>query len=348
MSFQQLIEYAVQNNCSDIHITAGTNLAIRRYGALQILDPAPTAEESRNMIYSFLDAEQVERVNRGEDLDVGVMLWNQVRIRANIYHQRNNLAASIRILNQNIPTFEQLGLPPVVKELAEMPRGLVLVTGPTGSGKSTTLASMVDYINKNLYRHIMTIEDPIEYVYPHEKAMIHQREVGRDVPSFAQALRSAMREDPDIILVGEMRDFETISAAITAAETGHLVLSTLHTTSAAQTVERIIDATPLDGQDQIRTQFSNVIRGVITQTLIPTLGGEGRVVATEIMTNTPAVGNLIRDKKTFQLPSIIQGGRAAGMHLLNDDLAQLVNESKITKEDAMRVSNDPSALDKMC
>ena len=339
MNFEELVEYAKQNKCSDIHITVGTNLAIRRYGTLEILEPSPTAEESRNMIFSFLDQEQVERVSRGEDLDVGCMLWDGTRIRANIYHQRNNLAASIRLLNQYIPTFEELGLPPVVRDLAEMPRGLVLVTGPTGSGKSTTLASMVDYINKTTSRHIMTIEDPIEYVYPHNKAMIHQREVGKDVKSFATALRSALREDPDIILVGEMRDFETISAAITAAETGHLVLSTLHTTSAAQTVERIIDATPLEGQDQIRTQFSNVIRGVITQTLLPAADGNGRVVATEIMVANAAIGNLIREKKTIQIPSSIQGGRAQGMHLLNDDLASLVHREKITKEEALEVFN---------
>ncbi len=348
MDFKELVEYAKKSDCSDIHITVGTNVAIRRYGTLEILEPAPSAEESRNMIFSILNQEQVEKVSGGSDLDVGVMLWDGTRIRANVYHQRNNLACSIRILNQTVPSFEELGLPPVCKELAEMPRGLVLVTGPTGSGKSTTLASMVEYINKTTARHILTIEDPIEYVYPHDKAMIHQREVGRDVTSFATALRSAMREDPDIILVGEMRDFETISAAITAAETGHLVLSTLHTTSAAQTVERIIDATPLDGQDQIRTQFSNVIRGVITQTLIPTADSDGRCCATEIMLGTPAIANLIRDKKTIQIPSLIQAGRNLGMHLLNDDLASLVGRGRITREDAMWVSNDPSALEKMC
>ena len=348
MDFKELVEYAKKSDCSDIHITVGTNVAIRRYGTLEILEPAPSAEESRNMIFSILNQEQVEKVSGGSDLDVGVMLWDGTRIRANVYHQRNNLACSIRILNQTVPSFEELGLPPVCKELAEMPRGLVLVTGPTGSGKSTTLASMVEYINKTTARHILTIEDPIEYVYPHDKAMIHQREVGRDVTSFATALRSAMREDPDIILVGEMRDFETISAAITAAETGHLVLSTLHTTSAAQTVERIIDATPLDGQDQIRTQFSNVIRGVITQTLIPTADMDGRCCATEIMLGTPAIANLIRDKKTIQIPSLIQAGRSLGMHLLNDDLASLVGRGRITREDAMWVSNDPSALEKMC
>lgn len=299
------------------------------------------------MIYELLDMKQIEKVNSGEDLDIGVMLPDGTRIRANIYHQRNNLAASIRILQQVIPSFEELGLPSVVKDLAEMPRGLVLVTGPTGSGKSTTLASMVDYINKNHARHVMTIEDPIEYVYPHNQAMIHQREVGKDAKSFASALRSALREDPDVILVGEMRDYETISAAVAAAETGHLVLSTLHTTSAAQTVERIIDACPLEGQNQMRSQFANVIRGVITQQLIPTANGEGRVIATEVMIANFAISNLIRENKTIQIPSLLQSGRREGMHTLNDDLVRLVQDDKITRDTALKVSDDPGSLEKM-
>ena len=347
MTLNQLLTYAVRTDCSDVHITAGTNLAIRRYGVLSILADCPTAEESTSMIYELLDMKQIEKVNSGEDLDIGVMLPDGTRIRANIYHQRNNLAASIRILQQVIPSFEELGLPSVVKDLAEMPRGLVLVTGPTGSGKSTTLASMVDYINKNHARHVMTIEDPIEYVYPHNQAMIHQREVGKDAKSFASALRSALREDPDVILVGEMRDYETISAAVAAAETGHLVLSTLHTTSAAQTVERIIDACPLEGQNQMRSQFANVIRGVITQQLIPTANGEGRVIATEVMIANFAISNLIRENKTIQIPSLLQSGRREGMHTLNDDLVRLVQDDKITRDTALKVSDDPGSLEKM-
>ena len=347
MTLNQLLTYAVRTDCSDVHITAGTNLAIRRYGVLSILADCPTAEESTSMIYELLDMKQIERVNSGEDLDIGVMLPDGTRIRANIYHQRNNLAASIRILQQVIPSFEELGLPSVVKDLAEMPRGLVLVTGPTGSGKSTTLASMVDYINKNHARHVMTIEDPIEYVYPHNQAMIHQREVGKDAKSFASALRSALREDPDVILVGEMRDYETISAAVAAAETGLLVLSTLHTTSAAQTVERIIDACPLEGQNQMRSQFANVIRGVITQQLIPTANGEGRVIATEVMIANFAISNLIRENKTIQIPSLLQSGRREGMHTLNDDLVRLVQDDKITRDTALKVSDDPGSLEKM-
>ena len=347
MTFGELLEMATDINCSDIHITVGTSLALRRYGELRILEPAPSAKESKEMIYSILDEDQRRFVDAGNDLDVGVMLPDGRRIRANIYHQRNNLAASIRLLEQSIPTFDELGLPTAIKEMAETPRGLVLVTGPTGSGKSTTLASIVAYINKTRSRHIITIEDPIEYVYPYNKAMIHQREVGRDVDNFSSALRSALREDPDIILVGEMRDFETIQAAISAAETGHLVLSTLHTTSAAQTIERVIDACPLEGRDQVRSQFSNVIRGVFTQQLLPRKDGQGRVLASEVMIGTPAITNLIRENKALQIPAMMQAGRSAGMRTMNEDLANLIRQDLVTKEEAYKVSPDVAALKKM-
>ena len=296
------------------------------------------------MIYSVLTEDQRAWVNSGKDLDVGVMLPDGLRIRANVYHQRNNLAASIRILQSTIPTFEKLGLPAAIRSMAETPRGLVLVTGPTGSGKSTTLASVVNYINMTSARHVLTIEDPIEYVYPHNKAMIHQREVGKDVASFSLALRSALREDPDVILVGEMRDYETISAAITAAETGHLVLSTLHTTSAAQTVERIIDASPLEAQEQIRAQFANVIRGVFTQQLLPRKDGNGRVLASEVMLATPAITNLIRESKTIQIPSMLQQSRAQGMSTMNEALADLVRRDLVSITEAKKVSPDASSL----
>ena len=347
MTFAELLEMATDINCSDIHITVGTSLALRRFGELRILEPAPSAAESKQMIYSILSEDQRRFVDAGNDLDVGVMLPDGRRIRANVYHQRNNLACSIRILEQNIPSFMELGLPSAIKDMAETPRGLVLVTGPTGSGKSTTLASMVAYINKTRARHIITIEDPIEYVYPYNKAMIHQREVGRDVDNFSSALRSALREDPDIILVGEMRDFETIQAAISAAETGHLVLSTLHTTSAAQTIERIIDACPLEGRDQIRNQFSNVIRGVFTQQLLARSDGQGRVLASEVMIGTPAITNLIRENKTLQIPAMMQAGRSAGMRTMNEDLANLIRQELVTKEEAFKVSPDVSALRKI-
>lgn len=347
MELKVLIDYALQEECSDIHLTVGTNMALRRFGKLEILPEGINPKECQEMICSILSPSELEYVKSGKDLDLGYMFDDGVRIRANIYHQRNNLAASIRILQREVPTFQQLGLPDVVRELAEMPRGLVLVTGPTGSGKSTTLASMVDHINKTLSKHIITIEDPIEYVYPHNQAMIHQREVGRDVETFAQALRSALREDPDIILVGEMRDYETISAAISAAETGHLVLSTLHTTSAAQTVERIIDACPIEGQKQIRSQFANVIRGVITQQLLPLADGTGRVIATEIMVANAAICNLIREGKTIQIPSLIQSGKREGMHLLDDDLKDLVRLDKVTREVAMSVSSGTLGMDRV-
>lgn len=347
MVLKDLVDYALQEECSDIHLTVGTNIALRRFGTLEILPEGINPRECQEIICSILSPSELEYVKSGKDLDLGYMFDDGVRIRANIYHQRNNLAASIRILQREIPTFAQLGLPDVVRELAELPRGLVLVTGPTGSGKSTTLASMVDHINKTLSKHIITIEDPIEYVYPHDKAMIHQREVGRDVETFAQALRSALREDPDIILVGEMRDYETISAAISAAETGHLVLSTLHTTSAAQTVERILDACPIEGQKQIRSQFASIIRGVITQQLLPLADGTGRVIATEIMVANAAICNLIREGKTIQIPSLIQSGKREGMHLLNDELMELVRLDKITKEVAMSVSASPAGMDRV-
>ena len=283
MTFEELMDYAISHDCSDVHITQGTNLAVRRYGMLHILDERPTSEEAQEMIYAILSTDEIKRVESGEDVDVGRMIDNGVRIRANVYHQRNNLACSIRLLMAEIPEFEALGLPEVLKTLATANNGIILVTGPTGSGKTTTLSAIVDFINKNEAKHVITIEDPIEYIYPHNRAMIHQREIGRDVESFSYALNSALREDPDIILVGEMRDFATISAAITAAETGHLVLSTLHTQSAAQTINRIIDGSPIDLQATIRSQFAACIRGVISQQLLPTADGNGRVLTHEIM-----------------------------------------------------------------
>jgi len=346
MTFEELMDYAIAHECSDVHITVGTNLAVRRYGVLHILDQRPTAEESLKMIYTILSDKDIERVEAGEDLDLGLMIDNEVRIRANVYHQRNNLACSIRLLMAQIPEFEDLGLPEVIKTLATSQNGILLVTGPTGSGKTTTLSAVVDYINKNEAKHVITIEDPIEYIYPHNRAMIHQRELHRDTPSFASALHSSLREDPDIILVGEMRDFETIKAAITAAETGHLVLSTLHTQSAAQTIDRIIDGSPVEEQATIRSQFATSIRGVISQQLLPTMDGNGRVLTTEVMVGTNAIQNLIREDKVVMIPGAIQSGHNVGMHTLNEDLVRLFRDGLISKKVAMNASYDTTDLEK--
>lgn len=341
MDLNQLIENARKMDCSDLHITAGTAIAVRKYGDLKILeaedDYKPSLLEAEAMILSMLNDEQRDYVLSGHDLDLGIMAEDGSRIRANIYHQRNHLAASIRLLNKTIPTIEELGLPESVLRFSEDRNGLVLVTGPTGCGKSTTLASMVEHINATRESHIITIEDPIEYIYDHKKALIHQREVGKDVDDFATALRSALREDPDIILVGEMRDYETISAAIAAAETGHLVLATLHTSSAVQTVERIIDGCPLDAQTRIRIQLANVLKGCITQHLIPRADGNGRVVATEILINNNAVANHIRENKAFMIANDIQSGFSLGMHSIQSDVQRLLQSGSVNVEYATRL-----------
>lgn len=344
MDFDLLIEDARRDNCSDVHITVGTAIARRRFGKLELLYPVPTAEESENMILGKLTEEQKAKVRSGKDLDFAIMMPDGSRLRANIYHQRNNLAAVYRILNNTIPSFDELHIPEAVRRLADEPRGLVLVTGPTGSGKTTTMAAMVDYINKNMDKHVITIEDPIEYVYYHERSMIHQREIGRDVEDFASALHSALREDPDVILVGEMRDYETIRAAITAAETGHLVLSTLHTTNAAQTVERVIESYPPHFHNQVRSQLAAVLKGVVTQVLIPSDKGDGMEIATEVLLNSDAVANQIRENKIHQILSTIQSSTAMGMHTLDSDLKRLIREWKISPEKALKYAANPKTL----
>lgn len=341
MNFYELIESAKKIGCSDVHITVGTAMAFRRFGKLEMLTPVPPAEVSKAYILEALTQEQREKVLAGQDLDFAIMMPDGTRLRANIYHQRNNLAAVYRILNNKIPSFDELHIPHAVRKLVEEPRGLVLITGPTGSGKTTTMAAMVDYINKHMQKHIITIEDPIEYVYSYEKSMIHQREIGRDVENYAKALYSALREDPDVILVGEMRDYETMRAAITAAETGHLVLATLHTTSAAQTIDRIIEAYPPHGQNQVRTQLANVLKAAVTQVLVPREDGQGMEIATEVLINNDAVSNQIREAKTHQIPSSIQSGSAIGMHTLDSDLKRLVKEWMISEETALKYCSSP-------
>ncbi|MCQ2523513.1 MAG: PilT/PilU family type 4a pilus ATPase [Lachnospiraceae bacterium] len=347
MTLQELIANARKDNCSDLHITAGTEVAVRRYGVLHVLDILPTLEEAEGMILSLLSNEEIEYVRAGNDLDVALTDETDGRLRINVYHQRNHLAASIRLLEKEIPTFDELGIGNILGTFADLRSGLVLVTGPTGSGKSTTLASMVEYINANQSRHVITIEDPIEYVFKHKKAMIHQRQIGIDARDFTSALRSSLREDPDVIMVGEMRDFETISAAITAAETGHLVLSTLHTKSAAQTVERIISSCPVEVRGTILHQFTNILSGVVTQELVPRADGNGRVAATEIMVNTKAISNLIKEQKTNQITTALQSGKILGMHTMNADLVNLVKKKVITKQAAMAHTNDKAELEKM-
>jgi len=330
-----LLRTARERRASDVHLTALRNPIFRIDGTLVETEFALAPQEKDALILSLLTPEQQQLVHKGEDIDTAYTLSDGLRHRVNVFHQQKNLAAVIRVINAHTPTFEELNLPESLRKLAEEPRGLVLITGPTGSGKSTTLAAMIDYINTNRACHILTVEDPVEYVYTQKKSLIHQRDVGADVPSFSAALRSAMREDPDVILVGEMRDYETISAAVTAAETGHLVLSTLHTTGAASTVDRIIDVFPPHNQAQIRTQLASVLKGVVTQTLIPRATGTGRVAAFEIMLGTDAILNLIRENKGHQLNSTIQTSTKQGMMLLDNALATLVRNNTIKLDAAL-------------
>ncbi|MGI5891668.1 MAG: type IV pilus twitching motility protein PilT [Bacillota bacterium] len=332
----ELIAYAMANNCSDIHITATLPPIFRHMGELFPGKYQTTPQQNEQLILSMLSEKQIMLLNEGSDLDFSMQTEKGVRQRVNVYRQRGHLCAAIRILNQKVPTLDELQLPSVIKKLACEHRGLILVTGQTGSGKSTTLAAIIDYINTNRRCHIITIEDPVEYLHTNKKSMIHQREVGSDVASFAVAMRSILREDPDVILLGEMRDYETIAAAVTAAETGHLVLSTLHTPGAAQTIDRIIDVFPPHNQGQIRTQLSGVLKGIITQHLVPLMTGEGRIAATEILLGTDAVLNLIRENKAHQLNSVMQAGSAIGMHTLDACLARLVRERRISVEEALK------------
>ena len=344
MEIERIIMMARELEASDIHISEGTPLILRIHGMLKEA-PVQPGEETRGLILALAGQSRRERIEQGEDQDFAFQTGDGSRQRVNIFRYQGKLAATIRLLNNRIPTLEELMLPDVLRNLADQPRGLILVTGPTGSGKSTPLAAMIDYINHRRAEHILTIEDPVEYVYQAEKSLIHQRAVGEDVPSFAAALRSALQEDPDVILVGEMRDYETISAALTAAETGHLVLSTLHTTGAAQTIDRIIDACPAQTQNQARTQLAGILKGVVTQCLIPNKSGTGRVAATEVLVGTDAAMNLVRESKCHQMNSVMQSGAAFGMHTLNSDLCRLVQSQKISRENAMKYSNDRKDLE---
>ena len=345
MQIHELTALARNSKASDIHISEGLPLMFRIDGHLAEAPVQLSATETRSLILSLMDEAHREAIT-SERIDADFAFSPPAGSRSLAYFsfQPGRPAATLLLFNDPIPTLEELAMPPVLTKLADEPRGLILVTGPTGSGKSTTLAAMIDHINKTRSDHIITIEDPIEYVYQGRCSLIHQREVGADVRSFASALRSALREDPDVILVGEMRDYETISAAVTAAETGHLVMSTLHTIGAAQTIDRIIDVCPAGAQNQIRGQLAAVLRGVITQQLLPLAVGKGRCAATEILVGTDAVANLIREGKCYQIPSILQSGAALGMHSLNADLARLVSTGRITREAAERCATNKSDL----
>ncbi len=341
MGIEELIVEARQLLASDIHLTVGADTVVRVNGELEFFKPRDDVGVNR-LIHSILTAEQEKRFSTdGVDLDFSFELSDGSVQRVNVYHQNGKAAAAIRLLNTKVPSLAELEMPPVLSELAAKRKGLVLVTGSTGSGKTTTLASMIDEINKKRACHIITVEDPIEYRYEAGKAIIHQRELGRDVPDFRTALRSVLREDPDVILIGEMRDFETISLALTAAETGHLVLATLHTASAAQTIDRIIDECPLEVREQVRGQLASLLQGVIAQTLVPRIDDKGgRTAAMEILIGTDAVRNMIRNNKITQLNTVMQTAGRQGMCTLSDSLSKLCKEGIISYDVLMRYAAD--------
>lgn len=324
----------VAAGASDLHLTSGAAPTIRLSGSLQPLEGYDVLqpEALRRTLYAVLTQKQREKFEANLELDLSYAVRGLARFRLNLYQQRESIGAAFRVIPYEIKPLEQLGVPPIVATFAGLPRGLVLVTGPTGSGKSTTLASVIDLANRTRSDHIMTVEDPIEFLHRHKKALVNQREVGEDTHSFANALKHVLRQDPDIILVGEMRDLETISVALTAAETGHLVFATLHTQDAAQTIDRIIDVFPSGQQAQVRTQLAGAIQGVVSQTLCKRASGVGRSVATEVMVATPAIRNLIREGKTHQIYSAMQAGAQQGMHTMDQHLAELVKSGAITYE----------------
>ncbi len=346
MEMIDILKATYQKGASDLHIVVGRPPMMRLNGQLVPIPdfPVMTADETRRIIYTLMSDEQRVRFEQDWELDFSVAVEGVARFRANILIQKNGIEAVLRVIATKIPTPEELQLPPAVVQLADLPRGLVLVTGPTGSGKSTTLACLINLINQKRKEHILTIEDPIEFVYENKNCVIRQREIGQQTRSFSSALKHALRQDPDIVLVGEMRDLETIAAAITMAETGHLVYATLHTTDAAQTVDRIIDVFPAHQQQQVRAQLSNSLRAVISQTLLPKRDGQGRVAAREIMIVTPAIANLIREGKTHQIYGAIETGARVGMISLDKSLADLVKKGAITTEEAVSKANRPETI----
>jgi twitching motility protein PilT len=348
MDLVDVLLEVLERDASDLHLSVGSPPIVRINGVLERLDyPRLSANDTRELIYSILSQEQRQRLENEWEIDFSYSVPGRARFRVNAYFQRNSLGAAFRLIPILIKKLEDLNLPKSLHELTKKPRGFVIVTGPTGSGKSTTLAAMIDEINETRDEHIMTVEDPIEFLHRHKKCMVNQREVGADTKSFNRALKSVLRQDPDIILVGEMRDTETMSTALTAAETGHLVFATLHTQDAPQTIDRIIDVFPPYQQDQIRVQLSTTLMGVCTQQLLPTADGRGRVVACELLVPTPAVRNLVREGKTHQIYSVMQTGTQHGMQTMDAALADLVRRGQITRELAMRRSSTPEDLKRL-
>ena len=345
MDFLELVNDAISRNASDIHITVGIPPTIRVNGELQSIgEQALMPPDTENLVMQALDDKQKERLQEKGELDLSFSAKGIGRLRINAFKQRSSYSMAIRIVNLTIPSMDDLGLPPIVKQLSEKRRGLILVTGPTGSGKSTTLASMIDQINHERSGHILTLEDPIEYLHKHNKSIVNQREIGLDSDNFSNALRASLRQDPDVILVGEMRDLETISIAITAAETGHLVLSTLHTLGAAKTIDRVIDVFPPHQQQQVRTQLSSVLQGIVSQQLLPTKDNKGRVAAFEIMVGTPAIRSLIREGKTHQIQTMLQTGTKYGMETMDMFLLKLFKQGKISSESLLSYAVDKDMI----
>jgi twitching motility protein PilT len=342
VNLRELLEEMIKREASDLHITAGERPKIRVDGEItnSHVEHVLTPKETLQIAYSVLTDNQKKRFENEDELDFSFGIQNLARFRGNCFKQRGCVSLVIRQIPFSIKTFDELGLPPVLRKLAERPRGLVLVTGPTGSGKSTSLAAMIDKINQERKGHIITIEDPIEFIHRHQGCIVNQREVGTDTKSFSNALKYALRQDPDIVLIGEMRDLETIQAALTIAETGHLAFATLHTNSAAETINRIIDVFPSHQQSQVRAQLAFVLEGVVTQILLQKTGGKGRVMACEVMVATPAIRALIRDDKVHQIYSAMQAGKKHGMMTLNDSLYQQYMGRQVSLEECLRVAPD--------
>ncbi len=336
-----LFKMMKEQGASDLHLSTGAPPIFRLHGELERLNfKALSHEELKGIIFEILSKKQIEDFELKHDLDFAYSVAGLARFRGNVLMQHRGIAAVFRIIPSKILSVDDLGLPDGVRKFTLLKKGLVLVTGPTGSGKSTTLAAMIDYINSTRKEHILTLEDPLEFIHENKLSLFNQRQIGEHSDSFTSALRAALREDPDVILVGEMRDLETISLAITAAETGHLVFGTLHTNSASKTIDRIIDAFPRDSQEQIRTMLSESLKGVVCQQLLKSADGKGRVAALEIMVGTPAIANLIREGKTFQIPSIIQTARKDGMQLMDQHLLDLLKTKRVTPEETHRCAND--------